>query len=213
MNILGKIVNLFWIVAVFAMASNAQANDVLLADGSRFQNPQILEKMRRGFNLPSWDAAEAERRPTDQALKLFIDSEIQHIRLPVDPVQIIDRASGSSYLADIKATVEQLTKRGFIVSVDMHPGSLLANLYDDDSDSAYLLLEAVWLTLLPSLASFSDQEVLLELLNEPPTDQSIWWNHAKKLVKTLRRHRPTTTLVVAPGGASRFETLLAGNTD
>jgi endoglucanase len=173
-----------------------------------FPNPLLLEKLQKGFNLPSWDAKEEARRPSDAALISLLDAGMKHIRLPIDPEQILNAEQSDAYILRLLKTLRKYIIKGFVVSIDLHPGVYLLDLYAKDPQLALSYLTLTWNTLIPQLKEFSADQITIELLNEPPTTQNIWWPHAENLLKVVRALRPQTSIIIAAADYSRIEPLI-----
>ncbi|WP_156419480.1 glycoside hydrolase family 5 protein [Aureimonas sp. AU12] len=176
-----------------------------------FANPAALVAMAQGFNLPGWDR---DGRPGEARLRTLRKLHVRgmtHVRLPIDDAQL--RAGGGAaadadaYLADLDAWIVALHGLGFAVSVDLHPGSGLGTLFRERPAAALAETKAIWAQLAPVLAQFDPATTYAELLNEPPVDPSVWRTQLPELAAVVRSLLPKHTLVVAPFGPQRHESL------
>ena len=174
-----------------------------------FANPSLLENVQRGFNLPSWDAEEQVRHPSDVALSNLLQAGIKHIRLPIEPEKIVDAEHSSKYIVSVLTSLHKFITKGFVVSIDMHPGADVSDLYAANPQQALGYLRSAWKILAPRLEEFSADQITLELLNEPPTKQSVWWAHAESLLQTVRELRPDITVIISAADFGRIEPLVA----
>lgn len=189
--------------------------DAIVCDWSNrfphFPSPDRLKRLARGFNLPNWDAAEPERRPDTATLSALRQRGFSHIRLPVfhDGFSHGDLAGAavSAYVEQLTATISDLNRRGFLVSVDLHPDAAMNALYRADPELGLARLEAIWRALAARLSGFGADSIVLEALNEPDTDAATWERHGAALVRLLRRLFPHHTIILGPSGAQRFEDL------
>jgi endoglucanase len=144
----------------------------------------------RGFNLPDWLAG-APREPSGAVLERLRALGFETIRLPIDPAFL----ATSGAVAHTAAVLAQLTRAGYNVIVDMHPGALD---FDTDPAAAADRLDAAWAALAACVADAPADLVFAELLNEPPMSAAAWDGLRARLAATVRRGCPDHTLVWGP---------------
>jgi endoglucanase len=136
-----------------------------------------------------------------------------HVRLPTLGECLMSRfadaATMRAAISDLQRAVDGLLRLDFAVSVDMHPGGEFAQLYRTDAEAAYSALADGWRRLARTLRALPADRVFGELLNEPPTDDSVWRPHAARLARELRSELPATTFIVEPAPFQRVEALAA----
>lgn len=175
---------------------------------SSFPNPVAVKALRAGVNLPNWDQESAAPTPREETLRMLRRWGMSHIRLPVDDERFgAGRDGAGAYLAALSAEITELQALGFSVSVDLHPGAELADLYRKDPAAALDAAMALWTDLAPIVRPFATEGTFVELLNEPPTSAEVWRDHLPRLARHVRALLPEHTIVAAPFGPQRHEAL------
>ncbi len=203
------------VVAALCIAAAITLSDPALAESEDrqacavqegFANAGLIAAMRRGVNLPGWDKADASQRPSLVQLSALRDDGFTHIRLPLDERQL----SGTRRDAYLDAVFEQvifLLSLDYAVSLDLHAGDAIGQLFERDPDAAEAHLLDLWRAIAARIRSIDPQKLAIELLNEPQTESATWWNAAGRLVAKLRTILPRHTIIVGPAGPQRHEAL------
>ena len=171
-----------------------------------FPNPALLETMRRGVNLPNWDHPDATMRPRVEQLRALRAEGFTHIRLPVERPPLHDGAQ-QAFAEALFEQIVILLSLDYTVSIDLHAGHLAEPYLLRGPAEAQAFLSAIWRRMAPAVRVFDTDKVAVELLNEPPTDQSTWRTVAAGLVADIRQWLPGRTIVVGPAGPQRHEDL------
>lgn len=170
-----------------------------------------MADLRRGVNLPGWDRPEVDEETIAAGLQILRSHGFSHIRLPVDDRELFsygrDGFDNRDYLEAVRRKIDKLSELGFVVSLDLHPSGLVGDLFATDPDLAFKTVRLIWAELAGVVRSFDPSEVLVELLNEPSTDEETWNKGLPGLVASVRELLPDHTFVVAPAGPQRHETL------
>lgn len=173
-----------------------------------FANPAAIAALRAGVNLPNWDEDGTATIPRSRTLTTLREWGMSHIRLPIDDERFGGEHEGAErYLAALSEEIAELQKLGFSVSVDLHPGARLADLYDRDPEAALRAVMALWTDLAPIVGRFAASQTFAELLNEPPTSFEVWRDQLPRLARHVRTLLPHHTIVAAPFGPQRHEAL------
>ncbi len=176
-----------------------------------FPNPAAIEATKRGVNLPDWDRIGTDSATRSAALKRLKSTGFTHVRLPVDDGKLHTYGGlpvdSEAYLDDLTGEIAALNAMGFSVSVDLHPGEGLHQLYQSDPDAALMVAEEVWADLADVVGRFDPLRVYAELMNEPPTTDAIWARQLPALAASVREKLPKHTLIVSPAGPQRHEAL------
>lgn len=177
-----------------------------------FPNPDLLNRVARGFNLPNWDAKNPQEWPKEETLIALRKRGLSHIRLPVfhDAFMGNDLQSpeAQSYMAQISSYTSSLIDMGYVVSIDLHPSSAFNSAYQTAPDATLGQLIKIWKALSVHIGIFKPQDVLAEVLNEPDTDALTWQKHSTILAKEIRGFLPNHTIILSPSGPQRHEALL-----
>jgi endoglucanase len=195
-------------IILFAVATGQVLAAPQCAAPAGFPNPELLETMRRGVNLPGWDHPDVERRPTIEQLRALSGEGFTHIRLPVEnPPQ--DDAAQKDFAEALFEQIVLLLSLGYTVSVDLHAGHLAEPYLVQGPNEAQVFLSAIWRRMAPAIRVFDTRKVAVELLNEPPAGSADWHSVAGGLIADVRHWLPDHTIVVGPAGPQRHEDLAA----
>ncbi len=159
-----------------------------------------FSRLNKGFNLPGWAGLDDQRAPDTALLQTLFDLGFAHIRLPLDPENIL--AGGANVLSHIARCARQLHAAGFALTFDMHPEQPLIDLFGTDLKLASDLTAAAWTQLAPVLADLPPGTCFAELLNEPPLEQTDWLDLRERLAATVRQICPDHGLI---WGAARYQ--------
>jgi len=169
-------------------------------------SPTRADCLARGFNLPDLAPMRAKRYPDSSVLRELHRRGMSHVRLPCFAERFLpyfsDGPSISRALDDLDRALDMLLEHRFAVSIDMHPGDELTKLYRRDPQGAFAALLGGWLSTAQRVRGRPSQRVFIELLNEPPTTDTIWRAQAQALIHRLRQVLPDSTMIV---GAAPFE--------
>lgn len=179
-------------------ASSGQACAVI----ETFPNPELLNAMRRGVNLPGWDSDDESRRPTIAQLRALREKGFTHIRLLLDESRLAD-PEREAYLDDMFEEIILLFSLDYAVSLDLHAGSI----FERGAGEAEAELTELWRAIANRVRPLDPEKLAVELLNEPQTDSETWWPAAGRLAAEVRGILPDHTIVVGPAGPQRHETL------
>jgi endoglucanase len=172
-----------------------------------------LAALARGFNLPGWLEGATPRRPDMAVLARLHARGFTHIRLPVGAERLMDEFSTggdvAQQLAELDFAIERLTRLGFAVSIDMHPGDKFGHLHVTQPERAYGLLESLWRTLARRYAGRSPDRVFFEALNEPAVNWTIWNDQGPRLAAAIRREAPFHTIIMGHPDYQRVDALPA----
>ena len=211
---------LFTLLFLFAFATES------LASALPTKEPPIL---KRGMNLPYWmDAARINsdgvpanltdqypRKITDADAALLKRLGFDFVRLPIDFRPLNNSLISKQWTSDIIAAVSMLQHHGLVVVVDFHPAD--PNIVKTTvADPGRLRQYGQALTALASeLKRIDNQNILIEIMNEPPVDcfahTNLWPAMQKSLLAAVRRGAPLLTVVLTGGCGSNWETLKTFN--
>lgn len=183
-------------------ASDAQA----CAMTGSFANAGLLAAMRRGVNLPGWDSADESRRPSVTQLAALHGEGFSHIRLPLDESRLSGSDAGA-YLDLMFEEVILLLSLDYVVSLDLHAGGTIGRMLEADPESGQEHIAALWRAIATRVRSIDPEKLAVELLNEPGTGSSVWWEAAGRTIAAIRHTLPNHTIIVGPAGPQRHETL------
>ena len=187
---------------------SARCSSLIQADVPRTR----LERLARGFNLTGWLDGDDVRRPDQRALRDLRARGFTHVRLPVQ-AELISHAFSSpekvsAQLKELDYALDTLLRLGYAVSIDMHPAGRFAQLWRSDQDRAARELESIWRVVARRYRDRPSDQVLFELLNEPPSGMG-WAERARHLAAAIREVAPANTLVLGPDDNQRVEALEA----
>jgi endoglucanase len=169
--------------------------------------------LAKGFNLPDQAPLSPGREADVATLKWLRARGFAHVRLPIraeaSMAAFSDRAQIDGTLADLDRALDKLLGVGFVVSVDMHPGAEFGRLMRTDHVAASEALEEGWSRLATMIRRYPANRINAELLNEPPVQDAVWREMARRLARAVRAELPDTTLVVGAAPYQRVEALAA----
>lgn len=170
-----------------------------------------LAAMARGFNLPGWLEGSTPRPPDTAVLATLRRRGFTHIRLPIGAERLMEEFSSRSdvarQLTELDIAIDTLTRLGFAVSIDMHPGDRFAGLHAAEPDKAFGYLQTLWSLLAHRYAGRSPERLFFEILNEPTVSRKIWSNQGPRLVDTIRREAPLHTIIYGHPDYQRVDAL------
>jgi endoglucanase len=170
-----------------------------------------LAALARGFNLPGWLEGPTPRRPDMAVLASLHARGFRHIRLPVGTELLMEefssRADVARQLAELDFAIDTLTRLGFAVSIDMHPGDRFGRLHLAEPQRAFGLLESLWRQLARRYSGRSPERVFFEVLNEPTVSWTIWKDQGPRLAATIRREAPLHTIIYGHPDYQRIDAL------
>lgn len=213
---LGFLINIMLAALISNTALAQDNNPVSCFPGFKQTQSRLPDGLARGVNFPNWSPDYQGFQPIDEMLRSLHARGLTHLRLPIDGEPIMPAFSedktSKAYLSALGATIIRLQDLGFTLSLDMHPGGDFASLHERDPDAGFDQLLKAWDAISLYLkgmqtARTDPSRLLLELLNEPTPDETIWWQQAQKLADHLRKSWPDTWLVVGPAIYQRHEVL------
>lgn len=170
-----------------------------------------LAALARGFNLPGWLEGPTTHRPDPAVLARLHARGFTHIRLPVGAERLIEefsaRGEAARTLAELDFAIDMLTRLGYSVSIDMHPGDRIGHLEVTDPQRAFGLLEGVWRQLAHRYAARSPDRLFFEVLNEPTVGWAIWNEQGPRLAAAIRREAPLHTIIFGHPDYQRIDAL------
>jgi endoglucanase len=173
--------------------------------------PARLAALARGFNLPGWLDSATPQPPDPAVLATLHARGFTHIRLPVDPDLIMEELSGpteaSRKLAELDGALRALTRIGFVVTLDIHPGNKFGRLHAANPSKGLAALEDVWRMLAHRYHGYELDRIFFEPLNEPTVAAEIWSQQGPKLVSLIRRHEPNRTIIYGHADYQRIDAL------
>jgi endoglucanase len=172
-----------------------------------------LAALARGFNLPGWLEGSTPRRPDMAVLASLHARGFTHIRLPVGAELLMEELNPGGdvarQLAELDFAIDRLTRLGFAVSIDVHPGGNFSQLHVAQPERAFALLESLWRMLAGRYASRSPERVFFEALNEPVVNWTIWKDQGPRLAAAIRREAPSHTIIMGHPDYQRIDALAA----
>ena len=167
--------------------------------------------LARGFNLPGWLEGTSPRRPDTTVLASQRARGFTHIRLTDGAERFMEQFSGwsdvTTQLAELDIAIDTLTRLGFAVSIDMHPGDRFGRLHGAEPDRGLRLLEDVWRLLARRYAGRPPERLFFEALNEPTVSRRIWTEQGPRLVATIRSAAPGHTIIYGHADYQRIDAL------
>ena len=179
-------------------------------------------KLARGVNINNWfcqpwnisvngqkggfNAETFRGYITEHDLKLIKAAGFTHVRLPTDPLFLMDRKTGdlvTDLLPEYDRALKMIVDHGLAVIVDAHPKSPPFKKMSRSATADNFVIW--WGNLAKHLAATTDPEwVFLEPLNEPG-GQGYWAGdsyeaYSDRLVTVIRANAPDHTLIVGGGG-------------
>lgn len=167
-----------------------------------------LERLRLGVNLSHWHWLPHPETPVAERDALISAAELEalaragatHVRLPIQPSDYWDEASGGLHAAGVealRASIDKALAAGLAVIVDAHPTqSEWKSLVP--SSKRMERLEAFWGILAKEMATTDPERVFLEPLNEPfdIPEAADWSNAQAALAAAIRSHLPNHTFIL-----------------
>lgn len=163
---------------------------------------QVIAGKKGGFNAEHF---QAYITPDDATM--IKQMGFDHIRLPVDPLFLIDKKDGAlmtELLPELDRAIAMIREQGLAVIVDIHPKN---NDFKGLSGKPVLREGFVrwWGEFAAHMAKTTDPEwVFLELLNEPGGQKywanQQWSDYQDRLITAVRASAPDHT-IIANGGA------------
>ncbi len=170
-----------------------------------------ISSLARGFNLTSWLEGPSPRRPDMALLAKLHARGFTHIRLPVAPERLMAEFSEPHEIArqtvELDRAIDDLSAIGYSISLDMHPGARLEQLYKTEPRRAFDLLEALWRTVARRYAERPPERLFFEVLNEPNIDRRTWNVDGPRLVAAIRSEAPAHTIVYGGTHHQRIDAL------
>jgi endoglucanase len=170
-----------------------------------------LAALARGFNLPGWLEGSNSHRPDPAVLARLHTRGFTHIRLPIGAERLMEEFSARNdvarTLAELDFAIDTLTRLGYVVSIDMHPGDRLGRLERTEPQRAFGLLGSLWRQLSHRYAARSPERLFFEVLNEPTVDWATWNEQGPRLAAAIRREAPLHTIIYGHPDYQRIDAL------
>ena len=176
--------------------------------------------VQRGTNISHW-LSQSERRGEERS-SFFVRADVEriagwgfdHIRLPVDEVQIWDEGrSLNQEAADLlRAAIDWAVGADLRVIVDLH--ILRGHYFNDDEvpalftdPSALGRFVQLWIDLSNLLSDYANDAVAYELLNEAVAPTPEQWNQTWRApFAAVREREPERTIVLGSNRFNQFQT-------
>ncbi len=170
-----------------------------------------LAHIRHGINLSEWFAQvydpkgytkeHFESWTTASDIALIKSAGFDHVRLSVNPQPMMDAARHhdgiAEYFGYLDAAVKMILDAGLAVEIDMHPDSDFKTRLAKEDDFVERFAD-FWSTVAQHYASWDQDRVFFEILNEPEMrDAYRWYGVEAKLAAAIRRGAPTNTIIAA----------------
>ncbi len=168
-----------------------------------------LARIRHGINLSEWFAQvydpkgytteHFETWTTASDIALIKSAGFDHVRLSVNPQPMMDaarRPNGSTeYFGYLDSAVKMILDAGLAVEIDMHPDSEFKTRLAKEDDFVERFAD-FWSTVAQHYASWDQERVFFEILNEPEMhDPYRWYGVEAKLAAAIRRAAPANTIL------------------
>ncbi|HEY0335646.1 MAG TPA: cellulase family glycosylhydrolase [Stenotrophomonas sp.] len=159
-------------------------------------------EFKRGVNLNQWLDTYATGAVPVQSLRDLRAAGFDHVRLPVDPVQLGWTPRRGAVMTDVSkllSAIEVIRSADLDVIVDMHPDHDTQQIIEVDPQGTEAFL-GLWSWLAKQLRRTPADDVAIELLNEPQY-QGVggavrWGRFQKRLLRTVRVVLPHHTVVI-----------------
>jgi aryl-phospho-beta-D-glucosidase BglC (GH1 family) len=197
-------------VAVFLFLASLSLAQVKPATQSQSSVPASrLAHIRHGINLSEWFAQvydpkgytkeHFETWTTASDIALIESAGFDHVRLSVNPQPMMDaarRPNGSAeYFGYLDAAVKMILDAGLAVEIDMHPDSDFKTRLAKEDEFVERFAD-FWTTVAQRYASWDQDRVFFEILNEPEMrDAYRWYGVEAKLAAAVRRGAPGNTII------------------
>lgn len=178
---------------------------------------ELQAALQRGVNLGDWwtDSAGASvirsaHHPTADDYAQIRTLGFGHVRVPVSSHRLAEGASGrfsATSIAALRADLAAIIDAGLavIVALQMNDAQKLA-LFDDAGAGDAFARD--WTLLADSLASLPADRLVLELLNEPTTeDAEAWQALQRKTLAAVRKAAPRNTVMLTGAHYADLEDL------
>lgn len=178
-----------------------------------------LARLATGINLNNWlqdpsFSPGATAPYSEEDVRRIAQAGFKHVRLPFDPGVIVDPSDPARVREEgmrrLEQVIEMCLRHGLAVIVDQHTGDqkFLERLLK--TEEGVRELEALWDTLSKRLADRDPEFVFFELMNETGWRDARRWNEIQdRLIRVVRRHAPSHTLVLGATGYADPEFLVA----
>jgi endoglucanase len=181
---------------------------------------QRAQHLKRGINLSMWyaqssdySAARLASYTTPQDFALVRALGFDHVRVSIDPVQLIaEKQSGSlnpAAMERLDKTVGQLTALGLAVVLDIHPEEAFEKDVVSTEEGRARFFN-FWHNFAHHYATTDPSLVYFEILNEPhDVDAYRWSGEQARLVEIIRSQAPQHTIIAGSGNYDSLDSLVA----
>jgi len=179
--------------------------------------PSPFERLGKGINL-----SENLDGIQDKDLALIKSLQFDHVRLPIDPMLLLDENNpqivNANYLSSLDSTIDKIITHGLSVVIDLHPGDIFKQKLATD-DVFVDKVTQLWGSLARHLSPRNPDDVILEVLNEPffgnflpdspaVNPQARWEEVQIKLANAIRQVAPNHTIVLKGNNGESVADLL-----
>ncbi len=168
--------------------------------------------LQRGVNLSHWFEYERNLGPNAQELHGLARAGLDHVRVPVDPLQLgwqPQQAKPTIDVTGLRAAVQGAVQAGLDVVVDLHMLDATKKLIETERElEAHLV--ALWSHLATALADLPSEHVAFELYNEPQyygLKALAWPALQRRLLAAVRAKAPRHLVLLAGNQGGSFEGL------
>jgi endoglucanase len=170
-----------------------------------------LRALRRGFSISGWLDTLEGSAPKAELLANLREKGFTHVRIPIR-LELISPAFSDA--AVILATQKKIanaarlmTRLGYAVIMDMHPGKLFRKIHQERPNEALDVLKSSWEKVVESVRGTDYNNLILELLNEPSVSEDVWSSQLVDVAGFVRKLAPFHTLIAGPALFQRYEAL------
>jgi endoglucanase len=165
--------------------------------------------IKTGVNISHW-LSQSKLRGTDRAgkftkddVKKICDAGFDHVRMPVDEVQLWkdDGAADNQAFDLLNEGIYRCREQNMRSIVDMH---ILKSHYFNDNTQPKLYTDekeldhfrSLWIQLAERLAEWSSDVVAFEILNEPKAEKNEDWNRISGDIYSMLRKKDNTRTII-----------------
>jgi len=191
-------------------------------------SPARLDQLEQGINIGGWLALGKSYDPnnvqsfiTDYDIKQIKNLGFDHVRLPVNPIYLLDENQPTQlkaqYLGYLDRALDQISAQGLAVIVDLHAGTPFKTRLAQD-DGFVNTVAQFWQALAQHLRQRNPDQLFLEVLNEPNFEALLgstsagiprWTAVEQKLITAIRQGAPNHTIIATSADLSSITGLKA----
>lgn len=163
--------------------------------------------LKRGINASHWFAQSRDYSPeriqnhtTREDIRLIRQMGFDHIRLSVNPELLYDSNDPSAlhpdYLALLDRAIESILEEGLAVIFDIHPQESFKKEITGERRNVERF-GRFWQALARHLSRYGENQMFLEVINEPQVDDSSKWQQIQQSwASAIRRGAPDHTIIL-----------------